>query len=500
MELIKKDLKYYEAVIEKQVSHQESADMIVPDSLPDISKISGASGNVFINEVTAQNGRLLISGAVKASIFYTPEGEARVKTLDVPINFVHIEEAAGIDETSIASVSAQIYSLTSEMLNSRKVSLTTDITLSIASYAQKGISITTDTASEDNEFIQTLSKNHEIYYPSKIVAKSFNILDSVNFENSNISKICVCKSDIQTEDIRIVSGKAVIKGNAELTELIFAENGDVSSKNHSMPFTQIIEIDGIDAEHILSCRYRIKDIEFNPDSEAEQNLYDIRISLDIFIKASKPENISVVEDLFSTKYETNIDFDTLTLSEKSYAEPITQALRENIAAEVPVASVLTCSAALSPCNISDDSKLSSELNVSVFFSDENDCLQVLNKAFPVSFDNVNSQTAPTVTIKSINASKSSDGKLNIDAELALVSCETRKSTITHPVFAEVLTEQPNKNAKKASIILRYAAKDESLWDTAKEYCSSIHDIEEANGLTNGKSIENGQLLLIPLKK
>ena len=101
LELKKASLDAYEAAGELTLTQEETAETIVPDYCPDIARIIETTGQVYLHSRELRDGRGSISGTVRVSVLYTPEGEAGIRTLELNIPFTAEAEGRGLPESGI---------------------------------------------------------------------------------------------------------------------------------------------------------------------------------------------------------------------------------------------------------------------------------------------------------------------------------------------------------------------------------------------------------------
>ena len=87
LELKKACFDAYEAAGELTLTQEETAETIVPDYCPDIARIIETTGKVFLHSREMRDGRAEISGPVRVTVLYTPEGEGGIRTLEFAMPF-----------------------------------------------------------------------------------------------------------------------------------------------------------------------------------------------------------------------------------------------------------------------------------------------------------------------------------------------------------------------------------------------------------------------------
>ena len=74
LELKKTTLDNYESSGEVTLTQEETTEVIVPDYCPDIARIIAADGKVYIHSRELRDGKASISGTVRVTVLYTPDG------------------------------------------------------------------------------------------------------------------------------------------------------------------------------------------------------------------------------------------------------------------------------------------------------------------------------------------------------------------------------------------------------------------------------------------
>ena len=96
LELDRTQLSGYEAVLDTTVFHEETLEMIVPDACPDILRICDTEGKVFLKSKEAQEGRVEVSGTVRAAILYLPDGEEGMRRVEATLSFTSTADSAAV--------------------------------------------------------------------------------------------------------------------------------------------------------------------------------------------------------------------------------------------------------------------------------------------------------------------------------------------------------------------------------------------------------------------
>ena len=73
LEFLTETLQYLRPVLRETKTGEESAETIIPDSIPDVSEVLSASGMAFLRGRELSEGRAAVAAGISASILVQPE-------------------------------------------------------------------------------------------------------------------------------------------------------------------------------------------------------------------------------------------------------------------------------------------------------------------------------------------------------------------------------------------------------------------------------------------
>ena len=85
LELKKTNLDNYEICGEVTLTQEETTEVIVPDYCPDIARIISADSKVYLHSRELRDGKASVSGTVRVTVLYTPDGESGIRTLEYAV-------------------------------------------------------------------------------------------------------------------------------------------------------------------------------------------------------------------------------------------------------------------------------------------------------------------------------------------------------------------------------------------------------------------------------
>lgn len=499
MELIKNNIKFYDLILDSSRTYEENTDAIVPDTFPDILRVASAVGSAQIKDESPQNDRLLISGMVKATVLYIPEDGEGIKKLDIPLNFAHIEEGKGITPSSETYTDCQVVSVDARVMNSRKLAVTATISLSNKVYAPKEITITSDAKYDDDLPLEILKSSQEISFPSIIKNKEFTIMEDIEIANAeNIADILGSRAVLKVNDVKLMPGKIVLKGDADICNLTLGTDNSLRIISNTIPFTQIFDVDEISEDNNANVSFSIS----NLDCELrEGGILSVGVGANALITVYNAQNITSISDAYQTQYPVTAETKSISVCGERFIGEISGEASENIPSGMKVVSVIDSSAVLDGFHFDDNCKATAMATVNVLFISDDNQPYIMKRSIPIVFDLQDcsgDRKAGDFKIKT-TASPSGEDSVNVKiiAKGKLISNEKR--VLSDLQSLSIDREHPKNPSNSASLVLRYINDTERLWDLAKNYNTTMDAIRQANKLSPEQASVSAQMLLIPIR-
>ena len=144
LELKKACFDAYEAAGELTLTQEETAETIVPDYCPDIARIIETTGKVFLHSREMRDGRAEISGTVRVTVLYTPEGEGGIRTLEFAMPFTVETDGRSLPDCAALLADTEPELLETRMLNPRKVFTHCKLVTRLTGYQRRPLCFCTD--------------------------------------------------------------------------------------------------------------------------------------------------------------------------------------------------------------------------------------------------------------------------------------------------------------------------------------------------------------------
>ena len=490
---------YLKEVFHDTKYQEETAEIIVPDSLPDAASVSFCHASVLLRDKECRNGSVLISGGVNAGAVYTPEDGSYTRLLEAYMPFtVRFDHADIADDTQIIAETT-ISSVDARMINSRKIMLRVNIACRITVYNTDAY--TDYLLQSADERLQMKCRTLEICLPVEMAEKTFAVGDSFEVPSSRppVEQICKFRNCCEIIDRKIVGNKAIFKGMLHCRILYRSEDNGFYTWSQQLPFSQYCELRNDYDEDILTVIPVVSgcDISLNRTDSADM----IHITVNILAQCvvSTSQKTELIEDAYCVRGilqpEWSHQLLPCRLDQKQEQLQLHHSLRGNLNEIIDFdiytgfpscrknAQTIEMSVPISVrvCGKDDAGQfagLQGRDDLCVHYAlDENAvCVMYLNSA-----DGCMVQ----------NTSDGVDVRCSVSANAVFYTMQELKSICGGTI------EQPSQSENRSpSIILRKIEQEQPLWDVAKAYATTVDALKMSNGI-DGEFTPGSGMLLIP---
>lgn len=291
-------------------------DYNVPESKPDIMRIITVKGEIHLEEVKAETGRVVLRGNLGFQVLYRSDQEGNgIAFLEGSIPFTENLNLDGTEEFEPVKVKWEIEDLNISIINSRKLSIRSLVvfTAVMDEIRDEGIS----TSMENEEDYEVRKENVEAL--QLVVAKK----DTCRLKNEiilpsnkpNIQEVLWKSVQLRGLDTRIVedaiqfSGELLLyilyRGNEEEERLQWFETtvpiqGEVDCSGCRENLVSYVGVDDITFE-----------VEVKPDYDGEERMIIVEAVAELDIKLWEEEEFEMLTDVYSLKDEVEPVFEEI---------------------------------------------------------------------------------------------------------------------------------------------------------------------------------------------
>ena len=502
MEFERDTIISYDTVAEVTLCQEETLESIVPDACPDILRIVDVCGQATLSGKQAREGVAQVTGMVRASILYQPEGGGGLRRMEVGLPFTCQAEAPGLTERGTVLARPRLRSAEARALNPRKVLLRVDLAVDITACQPVERPICGGVTGSEEEGLCQRQFRGEHYQLCAVQEKPFTFSDQVRLQGTGESPVllAVRAQPVCTES-KLIGSKLIFKGMVELYLLLQEMEGGLSAAHESMPFSQIIEVTGAGEEGDCLVEVEVASLQCDQIPGDGREL-DVTLELLAQAQVYSRRPVTLLQDLYSTSSLMEVERENQPLCSLTDQSVRPQAVRELLETGEMVRSIVDARLALGQVRQSREGKelvLTTEACVTVLYLDENELVQCVRRSLPVTCRLECPEGAKCSCFCAcpgeVFAAPAAGGvEVRFTVEF---HCMTTETTAVPTVTSAQLGEARNAGeGQRPSVVLRMPSPGEELWDIAKAHGTTMEQILQANELEED-ALPFGRMLLIP---
>lgn len=469
------------------IYQEQTAEAVLPETMPNISKILDTFGTVLVQAKTVENGCVRVTGGIQAGVLYLPEGEGQPERIEVWVPFTVTKKVTAEENTTLFYW-GWLRNMETRFINSRKImvkaSLGSELTL---------LTPTEEILSQldrEPEGLECKRSTYPMCLPLAAAEKELQIADELLMpeQSPGIEKLLKATCSVEIDESRCVGDKAVFKGNIAVRVLFLTEDGGLAAWDGEMPFSQYAELSREVEDGVVSIQPILRHLEIDSDGQPDSHrlLLNLTTLAQITVRGIVP--LTLVEDAYCLTGELKPQWQTLEL--EPCLDILERDLTQTIQLPEDAAEVLddTC---LPDRNADAGSgSLSGTIRVNVLYYDRTQKLQ--SRLLTQTFHDASAGEIPTGSICVLKK----DGP-----------CRQTGRSIQAPVRAELICVEPMRwrnfcggeiqaceRKEGPSLVIKTVNGD--LWSLAREHCTTVRAICAANHLES-EHLNGARQLLIP---
>ena len=509
LELKKEGFDAYDTGAELTLTQEETAETIVPDYCPDIARIIETEGKVCLHSRELRDGKADLSGTVRVTVLYTPEGEGGIRTLEFAMPFTVESDSRSLPDCTALTAETEAEFLETRMLNPRKVFTHCKLVTRVTGYRRSQVGFCTDVEAEDSLHIQKQQEHQHVILLTEVAEKDFTFTESMNLSpgREGAAELLTSRITSVVTESKIVGSKLIFKGIFTVGILYRAGDGHCYTSAGELPFSQIMEVEGSSEGTIPSLQMQLTGSDLQIDGDDPEGR---QIAVTLYCHATallrQEQELTLLHDLYSTAYDLTYEASPLSLT--GFWETMTrrQTVREVLEIGVVADSILSLSADCGAVSVSREGEttvLRTGAAVRVLYLDEGGVPLVAERSIEVKCQlelpedcKVTARAACPEEVQGSLGDRGIEVRFPVDFRIEAASRVKRVCIAS----AKLDTEHPKETANAPSLVLRCLGKDESAWDLAKRYNTTIPAILAANQLEGEEDLSRDRLLLIPRKR
>lgn len=474
-------------------------EILISDYLPQVFKIVKCFVRMVVLQKQLQSGRLTLDGYLRCVVYYQGENDQSLCQTEQKLPFTKALELPALEYSAwSAAVGGETEYLNCRAVNQRRVEVRGAFSITALVFTQlqqEVVTMVSDCGSEQKQTAVKGTKN------SASLDKLITADGDFDFE-ARPAAVLDITGTAQVRDMKILSGKAVVKGEIQ-AQLAYRTGPDdtLQAQRVLVPFHQILDIDGLSED--CRCFCTVEPVGFAVATAEPEGRDRLTATAMLHLRAFRDFEINAVSDVFSTQYETAVQTGQIVTEtlEKEIGE--SETLQAQIPLPEPGAQILAGFASFVPPEpVTDGDHAALRLRGVLTLLCKNSLgeIESVEKTaertvpLPGIASGENLHVECWVGVESIACSAAGEAAdLTVSLRLdGFVLCRHSCPGVVSVEVGEAL--QPAD--PEVSLRIYYTHPGEAVFDIARRFHVSPGDMMRVNGLTED-TLPTAQRLLVP---
>lgn len=504
---IKKEKLWVKVCAEKMKTEQSIETQItLPDYCGEIKKILKCTLIPGIHSVSRTGERVSARGNILLRVLYCAEND-RIDCYEKNIDLAVSGQMKDVTDDTVLTAKAETSYVNCRVSSPRKITVEGSVSVE---FKGERINKKEYPFAVESPCVQVLNKEIENENTICIGEKIFDMAETVSLpsQKPSVGKLIHRDAYVIIESKKAVAGKLLIKGEC-VTEIVYCtqdEGSSVQRFSHSMPLSQIIDIDGIDddMECNVICAPSLLTVNTKNSSDDSGRLIEIALRISVQVSGTKKEKLKFISDCYCTDGEIENEY-TLTdvlcpLTAFEKTETVKSVI--DIGSQVKeIYDIRISDVKTQMKGEGDKAKGMCKAVASVLYIDEKDEPSYAEKELEFLSEVPLKGTYESVKCdyyafpKKMEWTSSEKGKaeLSIEFVVNVKICSVSSVRVLENIKK---AEGENKNLRKPALTIYFCDAGEKIWDIAKKYRTTSEAVREENGI-EGEEIKGARMLLIP---
>ena len=482
------------------LEHPVETEILIPDYQPEIFKIVKSFVTPVILQKQVVTGKLTLEGYLRISVLYQGENDQNLCQVEQKLPFSKsVELKNGGYGGYHVNVQGECEYLNTRAINSRRIDVKGAYAFSVVVSGQIDQEIVTALSGAG---VQQKLAPIEFTRTAADIEKNFSLEDAFEFPTPPAAVLYTnCTGRI--EEIKMVSGKAVVKGQVRAIVVYRSSEGyTLERAEKQLSFNQIIDLENMEDD----CVFYIEIIPYGctlVEGAGEEGGTTISVSNRLVILAFRQNQIYAVKDAFSTQY--NAETEKKMLVVERLVDQFHNTITATGAGALPDegCTIVDCLATpLPPETVTEQGEISIRGRVIAHLICCNSlgelecydktCEYLLPKKYPAAPDGMTVEV--NALLEDATAHKSADGA---ECEVTLSVSGTVTERRRMEVLDQISCEQPlPPEEKDVALRIYYGRAGEELFEIARRYHADPALIAGQSGV-EGDLLREDVRLLIP---
>lgn len=504
LELKKGTFREYLTVFSKTLSAEETVDAVVPDSKPDIGRITETRAFAEISGKEQRGGKIYFSGVARCFVIYAPEGGGAPEGIPVSVAFsVGADPGKEIPSGSVIRAEIECVSGSAREQNPRRINVRVIIRVRAEVLGPCETSVCEDIADGDRFGLELLCEEVNAMTVAGTGEKILNLTESAELGEIKVgnAELLFWRLSSGITETKLIPGKMVFKGAVDVCALLKTpeDSSSVAHINLSVPFSGVVDCIGADTDAVGILRANCFDSELSVSEETGtgRGMLSLKTSISVEAEARRGQSLTAVTDAYSTTHELKAVFTSAEFRSGEQRGEFRAEVNDILPAGVGVKTVFFADGSIEEIAV-NEGELSAIVKANVLFEGEDGEAYSSSKNIKVSAPARGFEGGKVVFAKLTGESYriASSEEIEFSASVEAVAEYGRRETVN--ILSAASVSEREIRGRAPSLTLCGILEGESWWELGKRMRACVDEIMEANGIEDGDP-PGDRMLLIPKK-
>lgn len=483
---------YLRTVIQGRQNQEQTQQVRLSDTMPDIGKVLAAWGQVLLRGKEWRNDSFLVSGGVKTWVLYSPEDGGKPQCVESWLPFQMKWDIPDTDRDGTIIVCPAKPTVDARMLSDRKLMVRANVALDAWALSREDAVISMP--EETGPDLQMLKNTYPMLLPAEAGEKAFQVEETLSLPMAEQPVQTLLRSTIEPQitESKLVGDKLVMRGTAHIHFLYMGTDDRLHTWSADIPVSQFAQLEdtyGQNGEALICVAVTELETELTQEGDIQ-----VKAGLAAQYIVFDRREISVVEDMYSVN--RGVDMQKQEIRLPAVLDMTENAVRaeaesKNLPGGILDAEFIPDAPEMQQENDRMNAHMSGTFQLLGIDGEGN--LSSENSRWE---DDWSARAAEDedYAVRMQTPMKPQVSGATVRTEVPFMGIATQQQPI-YAVTQAKLGEKTQPDPNRPSLILRRPGED-SLWELAKQTGSTVEDIRKINGLT--QEPEEDQMLLIPV--
>ena len=498
--MYKDNISAAQLICETKLELPLETEFLIPDYLPQVFKVVKCMVIPVVLQKQISPGRLNVEGYLRCIVFYQAEGSGDLCQTEQKVPFSKQADCRqGEYDYACAPVEigGEVEYVNCRALSGRRMEVRGAFALSVRACAYRRSDVIT---ALDGEYVYPKSETLQTAQMAGMAEKILTAEGDIAFEGEpEVILHTQCSSTM--EEVKLLSGKAVVKGTVQAQVIYRAKGSEELLKTTAdIPFHEILDMEHADEQcravaMLNACGCTI--------TGTEDDKTQLAVTAALTVRAWKDIELCVVQDAFSSQQE--MELETAQTPLEQVYEPLDEHVSASVSGQLADAESEVLMALATPLSVEllenqEQCVLRGRVMAHVFCRNSAGEIDCYDKVCEYTVERELTCRAAEICLLcqtdavSVRAEKNgaelaAQLELNVTGFLSMVRATTTLAQVQ-------LTEEPIHKENAPALYLYFAQENEAIYEIAKRYHVCPEALCEINHCAQGV-LEEPKRLLVP---